>query len=430
MIALLAFSYTIRGGTLLFGFVNLTLVFLLVTMACVAVCLLSSRHLHFNLTWVDVAIIALATLMLVNSRSDAGLLKSLRFAVLVLVPYLLARTILIDIGQVRRFLFTLLAAITIISTGAFAYWVLPESVASFLPYQTVGSGTRLVFLEVNPIPMGIFYAVGIVLFTGLIPDWSARGRLLGFIMIGVLLFNTLTVGTRGSLVAAFGAICAAVVLNILGRNSKSIPTLFASLMMVAIVTFWAFLGAELFAIPNHERFTGLTSGDLEGLTARLELYSEAVSRFLESPIFGAGTAAMEIYAHNMFLETGAELGLAGLAILAALFGFVTRSVMRLYLGTSEDTPHYTMVATVFLVACALLIQKQLSTDLTHHKDLVVFTAIIVNIPSLIRAPGAIGFQRIRQNLPTGLGRLIPMVDPNSTVRPRSATNQADSGPST
>ena len=46
ILALFTFAYVIRGGVLLFGFVNLTAVFLLLALACVGVLLVFDRSTH------------------------------------------------------------------------------------------------------------------------------------------------------------------------------------------------------------------------------------------------------------------------------------------------------------------------------------------------------------------------------------------------
>ena len=128
VLALFAFAYVIRGGVLLFGFVNLTAVFLLLALACVGFLLVFDRsRIEYRFFWADAAVMALALALLVNSSTGAGLEKALRFVVLVVAPYFIARLVLTDTCQLRKFhIYGPRSRRLVLALLAFASQVAPE----------------------------------------------------------------------------------------------------------------------------------------------------------------------------------------------------------------------------------------------------------------------------------------------------------------
>ena len=240
-LGLFAFAYTIRGGTLVFGVINLTPVFLLVAVLCLGVHFRATREIRFQLIWADVALIGLALVLLANSSSAAGLEKGLRFVALVLAPYFLARLILVDFRWVKCFLITALAAATIIGVGAFAFTFLPEGVARLLPYEIVEWNERLVFLKANPIQLGILCLVGITLYVGLMSGWRRIWIIPGLAVAGALLYTLLIVGTRASLVALVGALSIAFLLSLITRRFSNFPVLLIAFGVTAFLLYEIFV---------------------------------------------------------------------------------------------------------------------------------------------------------------------------------------------
>ena len=502
-LALFTFAYMLRGGALLFGSINLTPVFLLLTIACAAVHIVVTGKIRFQLIWADLALIGLALLMLVNSGSDAGMDKSMRFVALVLVPYFLARYILVDFDQVKRFLCVSLAIITLIALGGFASSFLPQPIASLLPYESSEWGQRLIFAQANPIAVGMAIMIGMMAYVGLA---AGRGRISWaipcLVITGIMLYTLLLVGTRGAIVASFGAIIVAIVVALATRKFKGLPVLIIALCGVGFIFYNAFAGALVpetspepqpepppaaaqtqttaqvqaptpaptaapaaaqtqttaqvqaptpaptqapapmptpkpeptpppiqlprVELPNQDRFDTLaTAATITGwssettLQNRVVLFREAIAMFRENPILGAGSAGMEIggatgieiYAHNIFLETASELGLVGLALLAVALAFTIRSVWKFFLTLDQQHPNYYIVLAAFLALTGLFIQKQFSTSLASHKDIVAFAAIMLNLPILLNIPAsAVELSSLRSKLPPQLRFLAPAKD--------------------
>ena len=513
-LALFTFAYMLRGGALLFGSINLTPVFLLLTIACAAVHIianfLATGKIRFQLIWADLALVGLALLMLVNRGSEAGMDKSARFIALVLVPYFLARYILVDFGQVKRFLYTALAIITVIALGGFASYFLPQPIAGLLPYQSSEWAQRLIFAQANPIAVGMAIMIGMMVYVGIA---AGRGRISWaipcLVITGIMLYTLLLVGTRGAIVASFGALIVAIVAALATRRFKELPVLIIALCGVGFIFYNAFAGALVpepqpepqpepppavaaaqeaptptqvptptaappaaqtqaaaqvqeptptpepkpeptpeptpiptpepepeptappiqlprVELPNQDRFdtlvdattiSGWTSEDT--LKNRVVLFREAIAMFRENPILGAGATGMEIdgasgleiYAHNIFLETAGELGIVGLALLAVAIAFILRSLWKLFITMDQEHPNYYIVLAAFMALTGLFIQKQFSTNLASHKDIVAFAAIILNLPILLNIPAsAVELSGLRSKLPPQLRFLAPAKD--------------------
>lgn len=506
-LALFTFAYMLRGGALLFDSINLTLVFLLITIACVAVHIIVTGKIRFQLIWADLVLVGLALLMFVNSGSEAGADKSMRFIVLVLVPYFLARYILVDFGQVKRFLYTMLPIITVIALGGFAYSILPQPIAGLLPYEHSEWGQRLLFAEANPIAVGMAIMIGMMVYVGLA---AGRARISWaipcLVITGILIYTLLLVGTRGAIIASFGALILAIAVTLATRRFKALPVLIIALCGVGFIFYNVFAGAlvpdtvsepqpeptgialatpapvvtQILApiqapaetetpaesetdtqavtptpepepspeptpqptpeptpipepspeptappiqlprveLPNQDRFDTLAAATtIRGWTSeytlqnRVVLFREAIAKFSASPILGAGTAGMEVYAHNLFLETAAELGIVGLALLAVALAFTLRSLWKFFITMDQDHPHYYIALAAFLALTGLFIQKQFSTSLANHKDIVAFAAIILNLPILLNIPAsAVELSSLRSKLPPQLRFLVPAKD--------------------
>lgn len=478
-LGLFTFAYMLRGGGLLFGSINLTTVFLLITTACAAAHLIANYlytgKIRFQLIWADLALVGLALWMFVNSSSEAGTDKGARFIALVLAPYFLARYILVDFGQVKRFLCASLPIITVIALGGFAYSILPQPIAGLLPYETSEWGQRLIFAEANPVAVGMAFMVGIMVYVGLA---AGQGRISWavpcLVIAGILIYTLLLVGTRGAIVASFGALSVAIVIALATRRFKALPILIIALCGVGFIFYNVFAGAlqpdtepeppsETIAVaappqgapaqtnaggpapaptqasseptlaptpepppiqlprvnlPNQERLDTLASATtISGWTSeytlqnRVVLFREAIVKFSANPILGAGAGGMEIYAHNLFLETAAELGVVGLALLTVALAFTLRSLWKFFITMDQQHPNFYIVLAAFLALTGLFIQKQFSTSLASHKDIVAFAAIILNLPILLNIPAsAVELSGIRSKLPPQLRFLAPAKD--------------------
>ena len=135
------------------------------------------------------------------------------------------------------------------------------------------------------------------------------------------------------------------------------------------------------------------------INERLSLYYEAIAKFRDNPLSGAGVGGMEKYAHNIFLETAAELGMIGLLPLSVLLALVLRNLFKYLLR--KDDRKLNFLTAVYLVTISLLVEKQFSTSLTQHKDLFMMFAIILNFPLLFNTLDQSTTAQIKQELESG-----------------------------
>ena len=389
VLALFAFAYVIRGGVLLFGFVNLTAVFLLLALACVGFLLVFDRsRIEYRFFWADAAVMALALALLVNSSTGAGLEKALRFVVLVVAPYFIARLVLTDTCQLRKFIYTVLVAASVLALLAFASQVAPEIPGGELLQEVFGQ-ERLTFIEANPIQLGMFLMAGALVYIGLMPGLGTWAKLLAGAMFVIMVYTAFQTGSRGPTVATLAALLSLLGASLLKRPYRHLlPALFG-LFIVGTLSYLVYFSdiESVFGIEASikSRFEGMLSPTEDSsINGRLILFREAIDRFLDDPFLGAGTAGMEVYAHNMVLETAAELGMFGLVPLFFLLFLVLLSLMKWVLARGNSALNSDLIAVVALCGILLLTEKQFSSNLPSHKDLFIVFAIIVNFPQLFR----------------------------------------------
>ena len=390
ILALFAFAYVIRGGVLLFGFVNLTAVFLLLALACVGFLLVFDRsRIEYRFFWADAAVMALALALLVNSSTGAGLEKALRFVVLVVAPYFIARLVLTDTCQLRKFIYTVLVAASVLALPAFASQVAPEIPGGELLQEVFGQ-ERLTFIEANPIQLGMFLMAGALVYIGLMPALDTRARLFAGVMFVLMVYTAFQTGSRGPTVATLAALVSLFGASLVKRSYRHLLPAVFGLFIVGTLSYLVYFSdiESVFGIEASikSRFEGMLSPTEDSsINGRLILFREAIDRFLDDPFLGAGTAGMEVYAHNMVLETAAELGMFGLVPLFFLLFLVLLSLMKWVLVRGNSALNSDLIAVVALCGILLLTEKQFSSNLPSHKDLFIVFAIIVNFPQLFRS---------------------------------------------
>ena len=394
ILALFTFAYVLRGGVLLFGFVNLTLVFLLLGLACVGFLLVFDRSgIEYRFFWADVAVAALALTLLVNSSTGAGIEKALRFIVLVVAPYFIARLVLTDTCRLRRFIYTILLASSLLALLAFASLVAPEYAGGALLREAFGQD-RLTFIEANPIQLSMFFMFGALAYIGSMPGLGTRAKLLAGAMFVIMVYMTFHTGSRGPTVAVLAALMSMFSISLIKRSYRHLLPVVFGLFIVGTLSYLVYF-SDIESVLGIEswiklRFQGLLwPMEDSSIHGRLVLFREAIDKFLDNPLRGAGTAGMEVYAHNMVLETAAELGVLGLVPLFLLLFLVLLRLAKRVLASGESALNQDLIAVVALCGILLLTEKQFSSSLPSHKDLFVLFAIIVNFPLLFRRPGQV-----------------------------------------
>jgi len=403
--ALFINAYVVKGG-INFGYFNLTAILLIITV--VGFILKQSIkkdkntiNLNFKLELSDKFILLFIVVLVIGCiyslNRNGGIVKALRFIVIVFIPYLLARMFLVKGTQIKLFLIS-------ISFTALGISFLLVLISIFGKY----TGGRMRFLKANPIPVSVLLMVGLVIFligiTQNIFNEGKYGKWFCAIAIIPLLYSIFLVGSRGPLISIIvGLIFGILILfktKIKGRNTTII--LIISLILVLVgISCYDIIYSSLFSsknipevsktipevkkvIPNIERFS-LKNAKNISVNIRLESYSTAWQLFKNKPLFGIGTGGFPGgYPHNIFLEIAAENGLLGLII---FFGFLFTICQKGYLFLKDNFIEINeqakiMSLIILIIGISLFAERQFSFGLDMHKDLFVFFGLIVNLPFL------------------------------------------------
>jgi len=401
--ALFINAYVIKGGINL-GYFNLTAILLIVTVVGFILKQLIKKDknaisLNFKLESPDKFILLFIAVLVIGCiyslNRNAGIVKALRFIVLVFVPYLLARIFLVKGDQIKLFLIS-------VSITALTVSVLLVLISIFGKY----TGGRMYFLQANPIPVSLLLVVGLVIFfigitQNIFNEWK-YGKLFCALAIIPLLYSIFLVGSRGPIISAIvGLIFFALILfktKIKDRNTTIILIITLILILVGISCF-DIIYSKLFAnqvipednnvvsevkkiIPNIESFS-LKNAKNMSVNIRLKHYSDAWYLFKNKPLFGIGTGGFPGgYPHNIFLEIAAENGLLGLII---FFGFLFTICQKGYQFLNENfkkiNKHAKIMSLIILaIGISLFVERQFSFGLDMHKDLFAFLGIVVSLP--------------------------------------------------
>jgi len=393
-LALFINAYVIKGGINI-GYFNLTAILLIITVAGFILKQLFNKdkntiNLNFKLESSDkyllffVAVLAIGCIYSLNRNE--GIIKTLRFIVIVFIPYLLARIFIVKGDQIKLFLRSISIIALVIS-------FLLITISIFGKY----TGGRMGFLQANPIPVSVLLIVGLVIFsigiTQNIFNERKYGKLFCAIAIIPLLYSIFLVSSRGPLISAIvGLIFCVLILfkaKIKNRNT-TIIVIISLILVLVLISCYDIICSNLFikkVIPNVEYFS-LKNAKNISVNIRLKVYSTAWQLFKQKPLFGLGTGGFgtsgEQYPHNIFLEIAVENGLLGLVIfLCFLFTVCQRGYQFLSKNIIKNNKQAKIIGLIVLVVgISLFIERQFSFRLDMHKDLFVFFGLIINLPSL------------------------------------------------
>lgn len=230
-------------------------------------------------------------------------------------PLLLAGIV---IGRRRRH-FDLFVVLSLVVAGLSAVVLLRQfaqgNAASLYP------GRFSISSQDNPISFGREAATGILLAVYVVLTASERRlRVLGAVVLPLGAIGLIASGSRGPVLGLFAGLLVALPF-LLGD-----PVVRRRLgITVAAAVAAAFAVPKIVPATAIERSVSFLLGNGSGLSSngRTHLWSEAWHAFVTHPLFGLGTggfAQLEPiyqYPHNIVLETAAELGIVGLALLLA-----------------------------------------------------------------------------------------------------------------
>lgn len=264
--------------------------------------------------------------------------------------------------------------------------------------------------EEYPITLGRTTASGVLIaIYVMVASTSARSRLLAAVALPLLIAALLAAGSRGPVIALVLAVITFTAFASSQRRARRRLLLVAGVLLATVII-------VPFIVPGGVVSRALSAlvGSTKGLSSngRLELWSQAYALFESHAFVGIGTGGfaafnlVHAYPHNLILETSAELGLVGLALLAALlatFGARLLSAWRVRTGSLRLD-----AAVVIALFVDAFINALVSGAIQDNNALWLWGGLGVGMTSMIvakRQPAAAGaLHSLRQRVPTGFPR--------------------------
>jgi O-antigen ligase len=179
-------------------------------------------------------------------------------------------------------------------------------------------------------------------------------RLGALALLPILLVALIAAGSRGPTLAFMVGLLALVALAAASGRARRQLLLVAAAMVAAGVLIPVLVPGSAIA-----RSLSTIVGSASGLSSngRSTLWHEAYSAFSQHPLLGIGTGGfgaidpIELYPHNLLLETGAELGVIGLLAVASMLLSMLRRLVAVWRGyDGADRLEATIVISLFLTA--------------------------------------------------------------------------------
>lgn len=380
--ALFIAGYVLKGGTNI-GYLNLTGIFLALTIIGFFLRALKGRSIRFSLKaadfWLCMFLIVLFGGVCLVPNPQSGVVKAILFTGMVFLPYLIARVFFKTYEQIRTFLITIFSSATVVAVALI--------IMSFSPSYEEG---RLQFFNANPIPTGTLLATGLVIavigatskFFG-----KAKGaKVFYLIVVPLFLYGLFLSGVRGPLISAIVGLVFYFLILFIQRPKMLIGI--GAIAILLLATFNVWYTYIMRTIPNIEAYRLLAIAQGLSTYERLERYKAAITLFVQRPLLGSGTDGYDQntglgYPHNIFLEIVSENGLLGLFVficfLSSVFWYGLRWLTNF---THLNSQARTIGLAVLTISFVLLVEKQFSFGLTMHKDLFAFLGLVVNLPQL------------------------------------------------
>jgi O-antigen ligase len=207
----------------------------------------------------------------------------------------------------------------------------------------------------NPILAGRQAANGVLIaMYFVLTGRTGRLRVAALAAFPLLGISLLAAGSRGPMLAL------AVGLLVMVALSLADPLLRSRLLAAAVAVTAAVAIAPVVvpgaAIERSTSFLIGSHGDLSS-NGRFELWQQALNAFLAHPLVGLGTGGfavlqpLELYPHDIGLESAAELGIVGLAAVAVLLGATATRLAGLWRdNVGEAKAQTALVAGLFAAA--------------------------------------------------------------------------------
>ncbi len=379
--ALFLFSYVIEGGDLIPGLLDLTPIFLFISLVGFLLPVIKGKSIWYSPKSSDIWLLIFLFVLFGGSYFapdlQSGLKKAILFAIAVALPYMIARLFFKTYKQIKVFLITILGLATGIAV-----------ILIFMSFSPIYYGGRLQLFEANPIPTASLLAVGLIIaVTGLTSTLLGKNRQIKAICIAIIplcLYGIFLSGARGPLISTVVGLAFYLLILSIQRPRVLISMVGIAFFLLATLNIWyPYISRR---VPNIRAYSPQAIIQGPSTQQRLERYQVARRLFAQRPLLGGGTDGFAQrtglgYPHNIFLEIISENGLIGLLVFACFLGSIIRSGFR-YLAIQHirfDSHERAIGLVVLVVSLILLVEKQFSFNLTMHKDLFAFLGITVNL---------------------------------------------------
>jgi O-antigen ligase len=241
--------------------------------------------------------------------------------------------------------------------------------------------------------------VPLLVFAFVIPGRPRPIGLFALLLIPPAVIVALAAGSRGPF-AAFGLIAGVATIRYIVARRRAGRSLVPAVAIAAGLVCAVALAVPALPALSVDRFTNLaefvtaggdvaSSGETSG-SARLTLYSEALSIFDDYPLFGAGTGAFGVlsredldpthghdFPHNAFLQIAAEFGLIG----------VVCFVSAVFVALGRRFPRRGSLAALKLVFIYFLLNSMVSDDIIADRQTIGLLLLVLAV-DLSRVPVA------------------------------------------
>ena len=235
-----------------------------------------------------------------------------------------------------------------------ATW-LPESIAQGFNANRV-AGVAVLFLPL---------ALGIALGPLTTRRSSQTGILVKIAAVGLVFFFGAVLLLTQSRTALLASVVAVILVSVLAGRRGLIPLVVIAIFVVAALDVFGPSGlVRTFSVGAGSAATAEGQPSLWGrvmedrnVAGRLVIWQRALHGIADQPLTGMGLAGFEVrsqepypampdwhpdpdvvHAHNLFLQTGLDMGLPGLLALVAVVAVAVWEVVAIYMGTRATSP--------------------------------------------------------------------------------------------